>query len=1533
MSEPIPSPSFDPLRTIDQPPKPDESTAQLGDSSEGETPPTHQHPPPSPDSFSLPGYDILGVLGRGGMGVVYKARQTAANRIVALKMILRGEYASPSDLQRFQREAEAVARLSHPNIVSVYEVGTHQGLPYFTLEYVAGGTLAQQLAGNPQPARRAAELVEQLARAMQHAHRNGIVHRDLKPGNILLTRSSTQTGSASTRKDGVPSEPSKPASTVSSAGSRPKVAALTEEKVESIPKITDFGLARQLEVDDGQTNTGAVMGTPSYMAPEQALGLTKHVGPAADVYALGAILYECMTGLPPFKGASKLETLDQVRRRDPVPVRQLQPSIPRDLETICLKCLAKEPAKRYPTAGEFADDLQRFLQGKPIAARPVGVVEQAWKWTKRNRLVAGLLATVLVVLVAGITVSSIAWANAVEEKKKAEKNENLANETAGKLEIESTAVKQQLTVNSVLLAQTSWQERENHPVTAYVWLNKVMPEHRRWEWHYLNRLFEGSAYTLVEHGNEVVDVAFTKDGTKMFSASPQKIVQWDAMSCQPVFTWSSRKEHDNEIRHMAIDPEGRRIAVCHHSGTAVLDTATKDPFLVQRPEIGPHARIAFNAEGTILASVHGFDSQESVFRVRTPTNGSVIHEWSIPNNHILDFSFSPDGREVALATSSDTAGQVIICDYRTGRQRAVFSVSQPQTNTPNDVLRVVWSPDGLNVVCLLGPFHTHLGVRRVVLLDAVSGKHKFESPAIQMESHNTLACSPDGLLVATGSAAAGGEFAISVWNTATGQLVRELKGHLGHITSLAFSPDGSRLMSGGADGNIKCWDVEQKPRAFYLGGPGDSLRGIAARKDGAFVATVRSMGGKAGMLDLWNMTTGKLERAWAVSKDIVECVAFSPDGSEIITAGGVVDKSGEIKRWDASTGKLLGEWQTDLPCFALALSPDGNFIVSAGSNLFSAEYEQQPKAELKVWERGSGKLLHNLQTGTTPIFAIAFHPDGTHFSCGSRGQLTTWDVKSGQVLRTVHAHDAQVYRVAYSPDGKYIATGSNVSLRLWNAADGELIADLEGHTSGLIYALAFSPDATRLVSSDNRGSVRVWDLTTRQQLLKLATPDATVTGLAFGYDNCLLGCRSDGRIHVWPAPLQATSTRLEGHRYNVRVTMFSPNSAYLLSANKEGRPEIPSEVKLWDTATGRLLHDLQGLKPGGVRLVAFHPQATLVAASADSRIGTSDEIVVWDVATGQIHLHITDPVSFGDLLGFSNDGNRLLSKSSRGVKAWDLTTGLVVPAQPDDTVFYEAVAMSPDRRYTAYPVGTRIHLAQNRMPSELELSLRLEWNTPPTRVRSQLTRLHMQAGRFYAAWFEAERKLYETETPTADDFRFRDDALLAALKQCPKNQALLRSAARLLISRPETNLKASELIPLLADTTTQNTTSSRLWELGGLYLRDGKPDEAIAALKKAISLRELKSPPVPELLLALAYQSKNQPEEVRHWREQAAVWMSRAALPSESVTAIRAACGNAVAGLTGFESAPGDRQERLYHWETQRALWELTNQVTGKQKK
>ncbi len=319
--------------------------------------------PPESAWPAVPGYEILDELGRGGMGVVFRARQTSLNRTIALKMLLAGRLASSAEARRFRAEAEAAARLQHPNVVQIHEVGENQGQPYLALEYVEGGSLADRLRGAPQPPRWAAELVETLARAVQAAHARGVVHRDLKPANVLLTADGT-------------------------------------------PKIADFGLAKRLDAQTAATQTGAVLGTPAYMAPEQAGGKAREVGPAADVWALGALLYECLTGRPPFTGPTPTDTLLRVLSEEPAPPRKLNPAAPRDLETIALKCLRKEPQKRYGSAGELADDLRRFLQGQAIRARPLSLAERLWR--RRRWLAAGLALLAVVLLGAG-TLALLGW--------------------------------------------------------------------------------------------------------------------------------------------------------------------------------------------------------------------------------------------------------------------------------------------------------------------------------------------------------------------------------------------------------------------------------------------------------------------------------------------------------------------------------------------------------------------------------------------------------------------------------------------------------------------------------------------------------------------------------------------------------------------------------------------------------------------------------------------------------------------------------------------------------------------------------------------------------------------------------------------------------------------------------------------------------------------------------------------------------------------------------------------------------------------
>jgi hypothetical protein len=509
----------------------------------------------------VPGYEVLGELGRGGMGVVYQARHLKLNRVVALKMVLSGGYAGPDDLARFLAEAEAVAALQHPHIVQLYDFGQHEGLPFFTLEFVPGGSLADKLNGTPLPPKEAARVVEQLARAVQYAHGKGIVHRDLKPANVLLAEGGT-------------------------------------------PKVTDFGLAKRVEVGTGLTATGAILGTPSYMAPEQAGGHGKRGGPAADVYALGAILYECLTGRPPFRAATLAETLLQVLSDEPASVRQLQPGVAADLETVCQRCLQKEPARRYASAADLADDLRRFQTGEPIKARPVGRTERAWRWCRRNPVVAGLLTAVAATFVLGTAVATYFAVQARDEAglardneqraeaeaRKAQDNERRAETEARKAkdseqraddearkarESEKRATEEArratesekyalglVYAGQIDRAQSYW--REGNAEAAQDQLDRGRGDYRGWEHNYLHTLFHVTHLTFRGHTGQVFSVCFSPDGRRLAGASGDQTVKvWDAQTGQEQLTL---KGHTQPVLSVCFSPDGKRVVAENDRG-------------------------------------------------------------------------------------------------------------------------------------------------------------------------------------------------------------------------------------------------------------------------------------------------------------------------------------------------------------------------------------------------------------------------------------------------------------------------------------------------------------------------------------------------------------------------------------------------------------------------------------------------------------------------------------------------------------------------------------------------------------------------------------------------------------------------------------------------------------------------------------------------------------------------------------------------------------------------------------------------------
>jgi hypothetical protein len=568
--------------------------------------------PPAPRDRPLPaidGYEILGELGRGGMGVVYRARQILLKRPCVLKMILAGAHAGAEATVRFLAEAEAVARLQHPNIVQIHHIGQADGLPFFELEYAEGGSLDRRLDGTPWKARPAAELVEVLARGVAEAHRLGIVHRDLKPANVLLTADGT-------------------------------------------PKITDFGLAKSLTDDSRLTRSDSIMGSPGYMAPEQAEGKAKLVGPPADVYALGAILYELVTGRPPFRGATVLDTLEQVKTAEPVPPSRLVLGLPRDVETIALKCLQKDPARRYESARALAEDLRRFLGGEPIRARPVPPWERAVKWARCRPAIAAMALAVLLLLASLLGGGIWSYAEIDRSLTKAQEQTKIANQRAEDLALEDY-------INRVNRAYGEVQK--DNIARAEDLLLGCPIERLGWEWHYVNRLCHAERVSVEMPAGSVSALAFSPDGRWIATGSGGMLAQGSRGPTLGLWERPTGRRRslphgsENVIWSLAFSPDGTRLAV---GGTnpqvEVRDVKTGEIlWSKQEPHLPQAMSVAFSPDGRSLAAGFGLYSKDNTFQVTlyAAETGEETGTFPGPRGGVNDLAFHPDGRQLAVAGS------------------------------------------------------------------------------------------------------------------------------------------------------------------------------------------------------------------------------------------------------------------------------------------------------------------------------------------------------------------------------------------------------------------------------------------------------------------------------------------------------------------------------------------------------------------------------------------------------------------------------------------------------------------------------------------------------------------------------------------------------------------------------------------------------------------------------------------------------------------------------------------------------------------
>jgi WD40 repeat protein/serine/threonine protein kinase len=1047
----------------------------------------------------VPGYEIVRELGRGGMGVVYEARQVGLNRTVALKMILAGGHASAADIDRFRTEREAVARLLHPNIVQVYETGAHAGLPYFSLEFCPGGSLDRKLNGTPWEPMPAAKLIETLARAIQHAHEHGIVHRDLKPGNVLLAADGT-------------------------------------------PKVTDFGLAKRLDSAAGLTRSGAILGTPSYMAPEQA-GTGEAVGPRADVYALGAILYQLLTGRPPFKATTDLDTILQVVEQEPVPPTRLNSKTPRDLETIVLKCLAKEPAERYPSATGLAEDLRRFREGEPILARPAGPLERTIKWTTRRPTLAGLLA-VSVLAIASLSIGGVWFTvklhhernviqterdvaqterdNAQREKTEAERQRNLADER--EREARSSLYASQLT-----LAQVAWRDGDVGRLREILDGQRPQPgrdDLRGFEWYYLWHLCHRDLFTLRGHAGVVTRVAFSPDGKRIMSASREgssiygTIKLWDVSTRQEVRTL---RGPTGEIFTLALSPDGKWLA-CP---------------IKESKEATSDGRTFFQIVGTV--------------RVWDTMTGQEVHNLQGHTKEVVAVAYSPDGKHI-ISLGAD--GTLRTWDAATGRETQSLKLKGLDRVF---ALGNAFSPDVSRVAVGLGS-----GQKTVKVWDTRTGEMVFNG-----EGHSapvgSVAFSPDGDRLASGSGVEvlGINGEVIVWNLTTANALCTLKGHKGEVFGMAFAPDGNRLASSSKDGMVKVWDVRAGQELFTLKGHTGPVMDTQFSVDGRYLAS--SSADKT--VKVWNATVDPETSIRNNDTEAFTGFTFASDGGHLLVghrsldgtktgvrdleaqrdllswkgkesetvlasdhpfshngtyvATGSFDAGGamKVRVWETATGRELVSLVGRAGGIErIAFSPDGKQIAFSTKDQISGA----GPTEISLWDGTTGQTT-SFKVASNNVTCLAFNPDGQRIAIGCRdGELDLWAVPTGRPDRSLKGHTTYVRSVVFSPDGKRLASsggaaGQPAEVKLWDTSMGNEIVALKGH-SDLVASVTYSPDGKRIATGSADKTVRVWDSATGQELLSLKGHAVMVTSVVFSSDGRRLGSMDGGRsLHVWEA--------------------------------------------------------------------------------------------------------------------------------------------------------------------------------------------------------------------------------------------------------------------------------------------------------------------------------------------------------------------------------------------------------------------------------